>query len=106
MKKIVEMNRSNKVLDDLLYSTLEIQRSNNPEKYANWKATTERVIEKTYRSDSIELRQTKSAMKLNFLTTSGQSVEQREIYFESLYEKRCSRIEQLINEFKLAKLNL
>ena len=32
---------------------------------------------KTYGSDSIEQKQIKSAMKLNFLTTSGQSEEQR-----------------------------
>jgi hypothetical protein len=94
-------DRSNKILDDLLNYTLEIQRSNNPEKYGGWKATIERVIEKTYGSDSKELRQIKDAMKLNFLTTSGQSEEQRGIYFDDLYEKRFNRIEKLNNDFKL-----
>jgi hypothetical protein len=94
-------NDCSKVLDDLLNYTFEIQRSNNPEKYSNWKARIERVIEKTYGSESIELRQIKSAMKLNFLTTSGQSEEQRGIYFDELYEKRFNRIEQLINDFEL-----
>lgn len=94
-------NDCSKVLDDLLNYTFEIQKSNNPEKYSNWKARIERVIEKTYGSESIELRQIKSAMKLNFLTTSGQSEEQRGIYFDELYEKRFNRIEQLINDFKL-----
>ena len=56
---------------------------------------------KTYGSDSIEQKQIKSAMKLNFLTTSGQSEEQRWIYFDSLYERRFNRIEKLINDFKL-----
>ncbi|VFJ14720.1 hypothetical protein [Candidatus Nitrosocosmicus franklandus] len=96
-------DRSDKVLDDLLNYTLEIQRSNNPEKYPEWKAEIERVIEKTYGSDSIELRQIKDAMKLNFLTTSGQSEEQRDIYFDNLYERRFNRIETLINEFKLMR---
>lgn len=94
-------NDCSKVLDDLLNYTFEIQKSNNPEKYSNWKARIERVIEKTYGSESIELRQIKSAMKLNFLTTSGQSEEQRGIYFDELYEKRFNRIEELINDFKL-----
>lgn len=94
-------NDRSKVLDDLLNYTFEIQRSNNPEKYGGWKATIERVIEKTYGSDSIELRQIKDAMKLNFLTTSGQSEEQRGIYFDDLCEKRFNRIEKLINDFKL-----
>jgi hypothetical protein len=94
-----------KVLDDLLNYTFEIQRSNNPEKYSEWKATIERVIEKTYGSDSIELKQIKSAMKLNFLTTSGQSEGQRGIYFDKLYEERFNRIEQLINEFKLDQVS-
>ena len=93
-------DRSNKVLDVLLNYTLEIQRSNSPEKYDGWKERIERVIEKTYGSDSIELKQIKSAMKLNFLTTSGQSDEQRRIYFDSLYKSRFNRIEQLINDFK------
>ena len=96
-----ENDRANKVLDDLLNYTLEIQRSNNPEKYGDWKATIERVIEKTFGSKSIELKQIKGAMKLNFLTTSGQSEEQRGIYFDDLYEKRFNRIEKLINDFKL-----
>ena len=56
---------------------------------------------KTYGSDSIEQKQIKSAMKLNFLTTSGPSEEQRKIYFDSLYERRFNRIEKLINDFKL-----
>lgn len=98
-------NDRSKVLDDLLNNTLEIQRSNNPKKYGEWKAKIERVIEKTYGSDSIELKQVRGAMKLNFLTTSGQSEEQRAIYFDNLYARRFSRIEQLINEFKLAKVN-
>ena len=38
-----------KVLVDLLNNTLEIQRSNNPEKYANWKARIERVIENIWK---------------------------------------------------------
>ena len=96
-------NDRSTVLDDLLNYTFEIQRSNNPEQYSGWKATIERVIEKTYGSDSIELKQIKGAMKLNFLTTSGQSEEQRAVYFDNLYARRFSRIEQLINEFKLAK---
>ena len=95
----------NKVLDDLLNYTLQIQRSNNPEKYSGWKTTIERAIEKTYGSDSIEFKQIKGAMKLNFLTTSGQSEEQRAIYFDNLYERRFSRIEQLISEFKLDQAN-
>ena len=98
-------DRSNKILDDLLNYTLEIQRSNNPEKYGGWKATIERVIEKTYGSDSKELRQIKDAMKLNFLTTSGQSDEQRHIYFNNLYERRFNRIEQLISQFKVDQVN-
>ena len=73
---------------------------NNSEKYGEWQGRIERVIEKTYGSDSIELKQIKGAMKLNFLTTSGQSEEQRRIYFNNLYERRFSRIEQLINDFK------
>ncbi len=98
-----ENDRSNKVLDDLLNYTLEIRKSKNPEKYGGWQARIERVIEKTYGSDSIELKQIKGAMKLNFLTTSGQSEEQRYIYFSNLYESRFNRIEQLINDFKLVK---
>ena len=105
MIKIDSRNDRSKVLDDLLNNTLEIQRSNNPKKYGEWKAKIERVIEKTYGSDSIELKQVRGAMKLNFLTTSGQSEEQRAIYFDNLYARRFSRIEQLINEFKLAKVN-
>ncbi len=101
MIKIDSGKDRSKVLDDLLNYTLEIQRSNNPEKYGGWKATIERVIEKIYGSESIELRQIKGAMKLNFLTTSGQSGEQRGIYFHDLYEKRFNRIEKLINDFKL-----
>ena len=93
-------DRSSKVLDNLLNYTLEIRRSNNPEKYSERQATIERVIEKTYGSDSRELKQIKGAMKLNFLTTSGQSEEQRRIYFNNLYESRFNRIEQLINDFK------
>jgi hypothetical protein len=93
-------NDHSKVLDDLLNYTLEIRRSNNSEKYGGWQERIERVIEKTYGSDSIELKQIKGAMKLNFLTTSGQSEEQRRIYFNNLYERRFSRIEQLINDFK------
>ena len=93
-------NDRSKILHDLLNYTLEIQRSNNPEKYGGWKATIERVIEKTYGSDSIQLKQIKGAMKLNFLTTSGQSEEQRGIYFNKLYEERFNRIEQLIDGFK------
>ncbi len=93
-------NERFKVLDDLLNYTLEIRRSNNSEKYGEWQGRIERVIEKTYGGDSIELKQIKGAMKLNFLTTSGQSGEQRRIYFNNLYERRFSRIEQLINDFK------
>ena len=93
-------NDRSKVLDDLLNYTLEIRRSNNSEKYGGWQGRIERVIEKTYGSDSIELKQIKGAMKLNFLTTSGQSEEQRRTYFNNLYERRFSRIEQLINDFK------
>ena len=98
-------DRSNKILDDLLNYTLEIRRSNNPEKYSEWQATIEWVIEKTYGSDSIELKQIKGAMKLNFLTTSGQSEEQRRIYFNNLYERRFNRIGQLINDFMLDQVN-
>ena len=94
-----------KVLDDLLNYTLEIRRSNNSEKYGEWQGRIERVIEKTYGSDSIELKQIKGAMKLNFLTTSGPSEEQRRIYFNDLYERRFNRIEQLINDFKSETLN-
>ncbi len=101
MIKIDSGNDRSKVLDDLLKYTLEIQRSNNPEKYGGWQERIERVIEKIYGSESIELRQIKGAMKLNFLTTSGQSEEQRGIYFHDLYEKRFIRIEKLINDFKL-----
>ena len=97
-------NRS-KVLEDILNYTIDIQSSKKPEKYGEWKATIERVIEKTYGSDSVKLKQIKSAMKLNFLTTSGQSEEQRAIYFDNLYARRFSRIERLINKFKLAKVN-
>ena len=93
------------VLDDLLNYTLEIRRSNYPEKYGEWKARIERVIEKTDGSDSIELKQVRGAMKLNFLTTSGQSEEQRGVYFDDLYERRFNRIERLINEFKLDQMN-
>jgi hypothetical protein len=93
-------NDRSKVLDDLLNYTLEIRRSNNSEKYGGWQGRIERVIEKTYGSDSKELKQIKGAMKLNFLTTSGQSEEQRGIYFDNLYERRFHRIEQLINDFK------
>ena len=96
-----ENDRSKKVLDDLLNYTIEIQRSNDPEKHGGWKTTIERVIEKTYGSDSKEVRQIKDAMKLNFLTTSGQSEKQRGIYFDDLYEKRFNRIGKLIYEFKL-----
>jgi hypothetical protein len=96
---------SNNVLDDLLKYTFEIRRSNNPEKYGVWKSRIERVIEKTYGSDSIELKQIKGAMKLNFLTTSGQSEEQRRIYFNNLYERRFNRTEQLISQFKLDQVN-
>ena len=92
---------SNKVLDDLLNYNLEIQRSNNSKKYPGWQARIERVIEKTYGSDSIKLKQIKGSMKLNFLTTSGQSEEERSIYFNNLYERRFDRIERLINDFKL-----
>jgi hypothetical protein len=77
-------NDRSKVLDDILNYTLEIQRSNNSEKYGEWQ----------------ELKQIKGAMKLNFLTTSGQSEEQRRTYFNNLYERRFNRIEQLINDFK------
>ena len=94
-----------KVLDDLLNYTLEIRRSNYPEKYGEWKARIERVIEKTDGSDSVELKQIRDAMKLNFLTTSGQSEEQRGVYFDDLYERRFNRIERLINEFKLDQMN-
>ncbi len=98
-------NDRSKVLDDLLDYTLEIQRSNNPKKYGEWKATIERVIEKMYGNDSIELKQLKGELKLNFLTTSGQSEEQRSIYFNNLYDRRFNRIKRLVNEFKLAKVN-
>ena len=93
-------NDRSKVLDELLTYTLEIRRSNNSEKYGEWQGRIERVIDKTYGSDSIKLKQIKGAMKLNFLTTSGQSEEQRRIYFNDLYERRFNRIEQLINDFK------
>jgi hypothetical protein len=93
-------NDRSKVLDDLLNYTLEIRKSNNTEKYGGWQGRIERVIEKTYGSDSIELKQIIGAMKLNFLTTSGQSEEQRRTYFNNLYERRFNRIEQLINDFK------
>ena len=105
MIKIDGRNNSSKVLDDLLNDTLEHHRSNNSEKYPEWKARIERVIEKTYGSDSTELKQIKDAMKLNFLTTSGQSDEQRRIYFDNLYERRFNRIEQLISQFKLDQMN-
>ena len=98
-------NDRSKVLDDLLTYTLEIRRSNNSEKYGEWQGRIERVIEKTYGSDSIKLKQIKGAMKLNFLTMSGQSEEQRRIYFNDLYERRFNRIEQLINDFKSETLN-
>lgn len=94
-------NDRSKVLYDLLKYTFEIRKSNNSEKYGEWQARIERDIEKTYGSDSIELKQIKGAMKLNFLTTSGQSEEQRRIYFTNLYERRFDRIEQLINDFML-----
>ena len=94
-----------KVLDDLLNYTLEIRRSNNSEKYGEWQGRIERVVEKTYGSNSINLKQIKGAMKLNFLTMSGQSEEQRRIYFNNLYERRFNRIEQLINDFKSEILN-
>ena len=93
------------VLDDLLNYTLEIRRSNNSEKYGEWQGRIERVIEKIYGSDSIELKQIKGAMKLNFLTTSGPSEEQRRIYFNNLYERRFNRIEQLISQFKVDQVN-
>ena len=93
-------NDRSKVLDNLLNYTLEIRKSNNSEKYGGWQGRIERVIEKTYGSESKELKQIKDAMKLNFLTTSGQSEEQRGIYFDNLYERRFHRIEQLINDFK------
>ena len=89
-----------KVLDDLLNYTLEIRKSNNSEKYSIWQDRIERVIEKIYGSDSREFKQIKGAMRLNFLTTSGQSEEQRYSYFADLYEKRFNRIKQLINDFK------
>ncbi len=93
-------NDRSQVLDDLLNHTLEIRKSNNPEKYSGWQARIEGVIEKTYGGDSIELKQIRGAMKLNFLTTSGQSEEQRQSYFDDLYDRRFNRIEQLINDFK------
>ena len=93
-----------KVLDDLLNYTREIRKSNSSEKYGGWKARIEGVIEKTYGIDSVELKQIKGAMKLNFLTTSGPSEEQRRIYFNKLYESRFNRIEQLINDFQLDKI--
>jgi hypothetical protein len=58
-----------------------------------------------YGNDSIELKQLKGELKLNFLTTSGQSEEQRSIYFNNLYDRRFNRIKRLVNEFKLAKVN-
>lgn len=100
-----ENDHSNKVLDDLLNYTFEIQRSNSPEKYGVWKSRIERDIEKIYGSDSIELKQIKDALKLNFLTTSGQSEEQRRIYFNNLYERRFNRIEKMISQFKLDQVN-
>ena len=93
-------NDRSKELDNLLNYTLEIRKSNISEKYGGWQERIKRVIEKTYGSDSIELKQIIGAMKLNFLTTSGQSEEQRRIYFNNLYERRFNRIEQLINDFK------
>ena len=93
-------NNRSQVLDDLLNHTLEIRKSNNHEKYSGWQARIEGVIEKTYGGDSIELKQIRGAMKLNFLTTSGQSEEQRRSYFDDLYDRRFNRIEQLINDFK------
>ena len=98
-------NDRSKVLDDLLNYTHEIRRSKNSEKYGEWQGRIERVVEKTYGSDSIKLKQIKGAMKLNFLTMSGQSEEQRRIYFNNLYERRFNRIEQLINDFKSEILN-
>lgn len=96
---------SNNVLYDLLNYNREIQKSNSSEKYGGWKARIERDIEKTYGIDSVELKQIKGAMKLNFLTTSGQSEEQRRTYFNKLYESRFDRIEQLISQFKLDQEN-
>ena len=105
VSKLQNAQDPSKVLDDLLNYTLEIQSSNNPDKYGGWKATIEKIIDKTFGSDSIELKQIKAALKLNFLTTSGQSEEQRHIYFNILYARRFNRIEQLINDFKLDQMN-
>ncbi|HET8792603.1 MAG TPA: hypothetical protein VFM31_02325, partial [Nitrososphaeraceae archaeon] len=75
------------------------------EQYDGWQGRIVRDIEKTYGKDSIELKQVKDALKLNFLTTSGQSEDQRRIYFDNLYERRFNRIEKLINEFKVDLIN-
>jgi hypothetical protein len=106
-KKIINLqgdkesdNTRSKMLDDLLNYTTETRKSNNPEKYGVWKLRIERDIEKIYECDSIELKQIKEALKLNFLTTSGQSEEQRQTYFNNLYERRFNKIEQLISKFK------
>lgn len=98
-------NDRSKVLDDLLNYILEIRKSNISEQYDGWQGRIVRDIEKTYGKDSIELKQVKDALKLNFLTTSGQSEDQRRIYFDNLYERRFNRIEKLINEFKVDLIN-
>lgn len=94
-------NNRSKLLDDLLNYTLTIRKSNNSEVYGGWQARIERVIEKTYGSDTIELKQIKDAMKLNFVVSDRQSEEERRRYFSNLYERRFNRIEQLLKDFKL-----
>ncbi|HET6590253.1 MAG TPA: hypothetical protein VFG45_08825, partial [Candidatus Nitrosocosmicus sp.] len=62
-------NDRSKVLDDLLNYILEIRKSNISEQYDGWQGRIVRDTEKTYGKDSIELKQVKDALKLNFLTT-------------------------------------
>lgn len=94
-----ENNRS-KVLDDLLNYTLNIRKTNNSEEFDAWRSRIERVIEKTYGSDTTELKQIKAAMKLPIVLSNRQSEEQRRIYFDNLYRRRFNRIEQMLNDFK------
>lgn len=101
----INRNDHSKVLDDLLNHIIEIRKSNISEQYSGWQGRIVRDIEEAYGKDSSELKQVKDALKLNFLTTSGQSENQRRIYFDNLYERRFNRIEQLINEFKLDQEN-
>jgi predicted nucleotide-binding protein len=93
-------NDRSKVLDELLNYTLKIRKSNDSEKYGVWQAKIERTVGKTYGDGSIELKQIKDAMKLNFVVSNGQTEEQKHRYFDNLYERRFIRIEKLINDFK------